>query len=452
MLSNQTLATVRRLGRHGLQQWVEARSRAAIQHQLPGLEDGQLRIEESGQPRRSWGIAQASEQAVVRVHDGRFWLELLLGGSVGVGRAYAEGLWSSPDLAAVTRLFAKHQHVWGRLRQSRSPLRQTFWRLAHTLRRNSVAGSRRNIAMHYDLGNAFFALMLDPTMSYSSAVFPSASSSLQEASVHKAELICRQLDLRPGEHLLEIGSGWGYLAIHAAKRFGCRVSTATVSEAQYRFVQQRIADEGLSDRIDVRLQDYRALRGSYDKLVSIEMIEAVGHHYFGSFFVHCDRLLKPGGRMVLQSITVPDNQYERARKSVDFIKAFIFPGCCIPSVDVLQRSMEPTSLRLLGMNDIGRHYGRTLEQWRQNLRLRWQEAKALGFSETHLRLWEFYLAYTQGGFDAGCLGDAQLTLLKQGSDGAAADSCGRGIAMPAAESSDDRAYSSDKHPADHHAR
>jgi cyclopropane-fatty-acyl-phospholipid synthase len=293
---------------------------------------------------------------------------------------------------------------WSRLAE---PVR----RLLHAAARNTRAGSRRNIAAHYDIGNDFFELFLDPTMMYSCAVFERADMSLEQAQVAKLDRLCLKLDLQPGDHLLEIGTGWGALALHAARHYGCRVTTTTISREQHALARRRIDEAGLAERITLRLDDYRDLDGRYDKLVSVEMIEAIGHQYFDTFFRRCSELLMPGGTMVLQAITIDDRQYESARDSVDFIKRHIFPGCCIPSVTALAQSMARAStLRIVDLEDIGPHYATTLAAWRRNLFANAERVRAGGYPEALLRMWHFYLSYCEGGFTERALGDVQLVL------------------------------------------
>jgi cyclopropane-fatty-acyl-phospholipid synthase len=294
-----------------------------------------------------------------------------------------------------------------------SRLSAPLLKFAHWLNRNDKDGSRRNISAHYDLGNRFFELFLDETMAYSCGIFQHAESTLWDASIAKFDAACSKLDLRPGQHLLEIGTGWGGLAIHAASRYGCRVTTTTISQEQYDMARERVARAGLQDRVTVIKEDYRDLSGQYDALVSIEMIEAVGHHYLDAYFRRCSALLKPAGAMLLQSITIRDQFYEHARRSVDFIKRFIFPGCCIPSVKSITDSLtRATDLKLFHMEDIGPHYSRTLKLWRERFMARQTEVRALGYPESFLRMWEYYLCYCEGGFEERQLGDVQMLLTK----------------------------------------
>jgi cyclopropane-fatty-acyl-phospholipid synthase len=352
-------------------------------------------------------------QAVVEVHDERFFRAVALRGSVGAGEAYAQGWWTSPDPVAVVRLFVRNRAALAAVEGGLARLSRPLLALGHALRRNTRDGSRANIAAHYDLSNEFFALFLDETMTYSCGLFARPETSLREASLAKIERLCDRLELGAGDHLLEIGTGWGAFAIHAARRHGCRVTTTTISRKQHELACQRVRAAGLEDRIEVRLQDYRDLTGTYDKLVSVEMIEAVGHAYYPAFFRRCAELLRPEGRMALQAITIADQLYDAARRSVDFIQAHVFPGSCIPSVTaLLTAATHASDLRLAHLEDIGPHYVPTLDAWRANLRLRWNEARAMGLSEDTLRGWEFYFAYCEGGYAEGQLGDVHLVFTR----------------------------------------
>jgi cyclopropane-fatty-acyl-phospholipid synthase len=348
-------------------------------------------------------------QALVEVHDERFFRAVALRGSVGAGEAYAKSWWTSPDPVAVVRLFVRNRAALAALDGGLARISRPFLALAHALRRNTRGGSRANIAAHYDLSNEFFALFLDETMTYSCGFFPYPGASLREASLAKIERLCDRLELTERDHLLEIGSGWGAFALHAARRHGCRVTTTTISRRQHELARARVAEAGLADRVEVLLQDYRDLGGTYDKLVSVEMIEAVGHAYYPTFFRRCAELLRPDGRMALQAITIADELYHGASRSVDFIQAHIFPGSCIPSVTaLLSAAARASDLRLERLEEIGPHYVATLAAWRRNLRLRWSAARALGFSEEFLRAWEFYFAYCEGGYAEGQLGDVHM--------------------------------------------
>jgi cyclopropane-fatty-acyl-phospholipid synthase len=288
-------------------------------------------------------------------------------------------------------------------------------KLFHWAHRNSRNGSARNIAAHYDLGNPLYQLMLDETMAYSCALFPRADSTLAEGSTAKFDAVCRKLDLKPTDHVLEIGTGWGGFAIHAVQKYGCRITTTTISAAQRDFAVERIAALKLQDRITVLLQDYRDLDGEYDKVVSIEMVEAVGAPFLDGYFKHCSRLLKPDGAMLLQAITIQDQFYEQALKSVDFIQRYVFPGSFIPSVQALSKSLaKATDLKVFHLEDIGPHYARTLRLWRERFFQNLAAVRELGYSESFVRLWEYYLCYCEGGFTERQLGTVQMLLTKPG--------------------------------------
>ena len=387
-----------------------------LRAQLGQLEHGEITLVDD-ERRDTFGRVseRCALRATLHVGDARFYAETAFGGSVGAGESYMAGDWWCDDLTALVRIFLHNRRViegvdggWSRLT---GPLRK----LLHVAARNTRDGSRRNISAHYDVGNDFFALFLDPTMMYSSAVFERPDMTLEQASVAKLDRICRRLALHPGDRVLEIGTGWGGFALHAASRYGCHVTTTTISREQHAMARERIDAAGLGDHVELLRQDYRDLRGSYDKLVSIEMIEAVGHQYYDTYFRCCSDLLKAGGLMLLQAITIADQQYEAARDSVDFIKRHIFPGCCIPSIAAIGASVARASeLRVVGLEDIGPHYATTLAHWRANLRRNADRAGAQGHGDAFLRMWEFYFSYCEGGFAEGALGDAQIVLVKSG--------------------------------------
>jgi cyclopropane-fatty-acyl-phospholipid synthase len=352
-------------------------------------------------------------QAEIVVHNRAAYSKVLIGGTIGSGEAYIDGDWSSPDLTAVTRLFSANMAAMESLEAKQHWYTKLALHIAHAMNRNTYEGSRRNISAHYDLGNDFFRLFLDPTMMYSSALFESADTTLEDAAVAKLDEICHQLELQPGDHLLEIGTGWGGMAIHAATRYGCRVTTTTISHEQYQHARARVAELGLEERVTVLCEDYRALTGSFDKLVSIEMIEAVGHDFYRSYFDCCSRLLKPTGRMVIQAITIADQRYEQARRTVDYIKRYIFPGGCLPSVAVIaQHLAEDTDMQLVHLRDITPDYALTLAHWRRRFMDRLDEVRAQGFDERFIRMWEFYLSYCEGGFHERIISTVQVAFAK----------------------------------------
>jgi cyclopropane-fatty-acyl-phospholipid synthase len=349
----------------------------------------------------------------VRVTDLSAWLEIAAGGTIGAAEAYMRGHLLVNDLPGLIRLFLRNQAVMDSMDGGMARLGRPLLKAAHWYHRNTRTGSRRNIQAHYDLGNELFELFLDPTMMYSSAVFPREDASLEEASLHKLDLICRRLDLKPTDHLLEIGTGWGGLAIHAASRYGCRVTTTTISRNQFEYATARIRQAGLADRITVISEDYRDLKGQFDKLVSVEMIEAVGHRFLDAYFRVCSERLKPAGRMLLQAIVIADRRYEHARRSVDFIQKYIFPGGALPSLGAILASVgRVTDLQLSGMQDIGADYARTLQLWRERFLERLTEVRCLGFPEEFIRRWEWYLAYCEGGFRERAISDVHLVFDK----------------------------------------
>ena len=382
-------------------------------HDLLGaLAQGRLHLQDAF-GYRAFGAAGSGPEVAVRIHDPSAYLDIATGGSIGAAEAYMAGKWTVSDLPGVVRLLLLNRHVLDRLDSGLARLGGLALKVAHWCHQNTRAGSRRNIHAHYDLGNELFELFLDPTMMYSSAVFPRPDATLEEASLHKIDLICRKLELQADDHLLEIGTGWGGLAVHAARNFGCRVTTTTISRNQHEFAVARAREAGLSDRITVLSEDYRDLRGTFDKLVSIEMIEAVGLRFLDTYFRACSERLKPAGRMLLQSITIADHHYEQARRSVDFIQKYIFPGGALPSAAAILSSISRvTDLRMTGLQDIGLDYARTLQLWRERFLRRAQDVRRLGYPDEFSRMWEWYLAYCEGGFRERAISAAQLVFDK----------------------------------------
>jgi cyclopropane-fatty-acyl-phospholipid synthase len=389
-------------------------ARHAVLARLATMREGLLRVHDAGVT-REFGTANDGLQATLEVLDPACYAEIGFGGSVGAGESYMLGHWRTPDLTTLVRLMLRNRHALDTMETGLARFSAPLRRIAHWLHYNTRAGSRRNIAAHYDLGNDFFRLMLDETMMYSCALFARPDMTLADAQHAKLETICRKLALGPGDHLLEIGTGWGGLALHAAGRYGCRVTTTTISPSQFELATERVRAAGLADRVTVLLEDYRDLTGSYDKLVSIEMIEAVGHQYYGDFFRRCAACLPRGGRMLLQSITIADRHYARARDEVDFIKRYIFPGCCIPAVNALAQAMATSSdLRIVHLEDIGPHYATTLARWHENFRTNLDRVRELGYPESFIRMWEFYLSYCEAGFAERVLGDVQMVITREG--------------------------------------
>jgi cyclopropane-fatty-acyl-phospholipid synthase len=385
-------------------------ARRLVFARLEALAHGSLLLREGAATHR---FGSGAPELELQVRDPAFYSELAFGGSVGAGESYMLGHWAAPDLAGVMRLLLRNREALDAMDRGLARLAAPLRVAAHWLHRNTRAGSRRNISAHYDIGNDFYKLFLDDTMMYSCALFEREGMTLAEAQAAKLDAICRKLDLGPRDHVLEIGTGWGGFALHAAARYGCRVTTTTISPSQHAYAGERIRAAGLEGRVTLLLQDYRDLAGTYDKLVSIEMIEAVGHQYYGEFFRRCEALLAPGGRMLLQAITIADRHYERARGEVDFIKRYIFPGCCIPSVTALAQAMTASgTLRIENLEDIGPHYASTLRMWRENFLAHSGRLHVIGVPPSFLRMWEFYLAYCEAGFAERALGDVQMRLEK----------------------------------------
>lgn len=386
--------------------------RRAVLRQLENLRHGLLLIQE-GSDTLHFGTPQSELRAEIRVSDPAVWGLVAGNGSIGAGEAYIHGYWSTPDLTAVIRIFVANLDVLDAMEGGLARLGRPLIQGLHWLNRNTRQGSRRNIAAHYDLGNDLFEQFLDPTMMYSAAMFRREDDSLEQAQLNKLERICQKLALQPSDHLLEIGTGWGSMALYAATHYGCRVTTTTLSREQYAYTERRIRELGLEGRVTLLLEDYRDLEGQYDKLVSIEMIEAVGHRYLPTYFEQCARLLKPEGLMLLQAITIRDQRYEQACRSVDFIQRYIFPGGALPSMQkMLDVVTRHTDFNLHHMEDFGLHYARTLRLWHENLRQARQRLEQLGYDDYFYRLWEFYLCYCEGGFLERTIGTAQLLLAK----------------------------------------
>lgn len=353
--------------------------------------------------------------ATVTVHDPVLWSDVLGRGLLGAGEAYMAGAWSADDLPTVIRIFLRNRKLMSALDGGLARLTRPLLKGVHRLQRNSRTACKRFIAAHYDLGDEFFKLWLDPSMTYSAAAYERADSTLEEAQFEKYDRLCRKLGLAPGMRVLEIGTGWGAFAEHMAKHYGCHVTTTTISNHQYEYARARIARAGLGRQVDVRAEDYRDLKGTYDRVVSIEMVEAIGHRWLKRFARVIDERLAPDGMLGLQAITIDDRNYDRARKHVDFIKRYIFPGSFIPSVQVLNNAfMAQTDMRLLHLEDIGPDYARTLAAWRERFLARRDEVKALGFDDGFVRMWDYYFAYCEGGFEERFLGDVQMVFAKPG--------------------------------------
>jgi cyclopropane-fatty-acyl-phospholipid synthase len=351
----------------------------------------------------------------IDVDDPAFYRAVAGNGSVGAGEAFMDGLWRCDDLVALVRLLVRNRDLLDGMETGLARLGGWAMRVWNHRRRNTRSGSQRNIAAHYDLGNEFFSLFLSPDMMYSSAIWAGEDDTLEAASTRKLDRICHKLDLKPGDRVIEIGTGWGGFAAHAAAHYGCHVTTTTISREQHALAAQRVAEAGLSDRVELLLKDYRDLQGQYDKLVSIEMIEAIGAQYLTTYFAKLGALLKPEGLGLIQAITIEDHRYQQALDSVDFIKRHVFPGSFIPSIAaMLEAKSRACDLALIQLEDFGLGYARTLEAWRKRLLAALPQVRAQGYDERFIRLWEFYLAYCEGGFRERSIGVAQLLLAKPG--------------------------------------
>ncbi|HTG75861.1 MAG TPA: cyclopropane-fatty-acyl-phospholipid synthase family protein [Steroidobacteraceae bacterium] len=394
--------------------WLQRLGRRLFLGKLAGLTHGEVTVIE-GADRRRFGKRSADFDlhATIEILHPQTHADVAFGGSTGAGEAYMRGHWRSDDLTSLVRIFIRNRPVLNAIESGSSIATAPLRRILHALNRNSPEGSRRNIAAHYDLGNDLFALFLGRTMAYSCGIFEREDSTLDEAQLAKFERICRKLELKPDDHLVEIGAGWGGLAIHAAQKYGCRVTTTTISKEQHHWVAEKIRAAGLSDRITLLMDDYRDLRGQFDKMVSVEMIEAVGRHYLDAYIAQCSRLLKPNGAMLLQAITIRDQLYESAARGMDFIQRFIFPGSFLPSVSVIADSVRRvTDMKVFHMEDIGPHYATTLKTWRENFFARLPDVRRLGYPDAFVRMWDFYLSYCEGGCRERQMGDLQLLLTK----------------------------------------
>ena len=353
--------------------------------------------------------------ARIEVLDMSFYRQVALGGSIGAAESYMDQYWQANDLCRVIQIFVRNRDLLNSMESGLAILANQLLKVWHFSNRNSQQGSRKNIAAHYDLGNELFALFLDQHSMYSSATFYHPDLSLEDASTAKLERICQKLHLQPDDHILEIGTGWGGFAIYAAKNYGCHITTTTISKEQYQAAQQRVIDAGVADRVTILMEDYRDLQGRYDKLVSIEMIEAVGHHYLDTYLKQCAALLKPNGLALIQAITIEDSYYYQALKSVDFIKRYIFPGSFIPCVSAIVASAaRSTDLRLINLEDQGESYALTLNHWRKRFLAALDQVRAQGYNEEFIRMWEFYLCYCEGGFKEKSISNVQLLLAKPG--------------------------------------
>lgn len=378
--------------------WINGKYRQGIFELLGKLTDAQLTIVESGE-RIKLGNLSSELSAELHINDLSVYSDFVSGGSLAAAQAYIDNKWDTPDLTKLIRVFARSQQLVDELESKSSLWEKCQKKLVSLGNRNTQAGSKRNILAHYDLGNDLYSRFLDEKMMYSCAYYSDEKTSLSQAQSTKLALICDKLDLKESDHLVEIGTGWGGLAIFAALNYGCKVTTTTISDAQYNYTKEQIEIRGLSEQITLLKRDYRELEGNYDKLVSIEMIEAVGHEFMAQFFSTCSSLLKPEGKMLVQAITIADQRYDAYRKSVDFINKYIFPGGCLPSMAVMsQHIANSTDMMIDNVEDIGLHYARTLFDWRKKFDENWQEISSFGYDGTFKRLWHYYLCYCEGAF------------------------------------------------------
>ncbi len=379
---------------------------------LKGINNGELTIID-GAKKHTFGSAGSAFKAELEVYSQEFYVFLGSGGTNGAAEAYTAGYWSSKNLVTLIQLIIKNKNTLLGLESGLARLTNPITKLIHKQRQNTLQGSKNNILAHYDLSNDFYKLWLDPTMTYSSGIFSRKESSMQDASVEKIDRICRKLNLSSKDNVLEIGTGWGSFAVHAAKNYGCKVTTTTISDNQFQYASELISNEGLNDKITLLSKDYRELEGVFDKVVSIEMIEAVGAEYVPGFFEKASSLLKKNGLMALQGITYNDPNFDAYKNSVDFIRKYIFPGSCLVAMpQILNAIKEKTDMVMIDSEDITQHYAKTLEIWREDFQKALPQVKELGFSESFTRIWSFYLVYCEAGFLENLIGDFQLVFAK----------------------------------------
>jgi len=392
-----------------LDKWAKSAFIGVLNH----LPDGYLTLTENGVLVGQFGNADSTMHAEVNILNSKAYRQLLLGGSVAAGETYMDKLWDTPNLTHVIQIFARNLPVLDKWEKRFKWMIMPVNKVQHFLRRNSVSQARKNIQAHYDLGNDLYTEFLCPNMMYSSAIYPHEHASLSEAQEHKLKQICDKLQLSPTDHLLEIGTGWGGLAVFAAKHYGCKVTTTTISDEQYAWAEDWVAREGLADRITLLKRDYRLLEGQYDKVVSIEMIEAVGKRFLRNFFEKCSSLLKPNGLMLLQAITIDDRRYDSYANSVDFIQKYIFPGGFLPSQYVINQHIKKyTDFSIRDLHDIGLDYAQTLKHWHEAFLANLDSLQQKGYDERFVRMWEYYLNYCEGGFRERTISTVQLLLGK----------------------------------------
>ncbi len=363
----------------------------------------------------SFGEKKSEFKASLVVHSQEFYILIGSGGAMGLAEAYMLGYWSSEDVLSLMRIVIKNRNVLLSLNKGFSKLFSPINKIIHCTKQNTIRGSKKNIIAHYDLSNDFYKLWLDPSMTYSCAFFKNNDTSLEEASIEKIDRICRKLNLSEKDSVLEIGTGWGSFAIYAAKKYGCSITTTTISDNQYKYAKSLIEKEGLGDKIELVNKDYRELNGQYDKVVSIEMIEAIGYQYVEMFFSKLSSLLKTNGLIGLQGITYNDQNFDTFKDSVDFIKKYIFPGSCLISIaQIINVLKSKTDLAMIDMEDITRHYPVTLKKWRENFMSVVPEVKKMGYSQSFINMWEYYFLYCEAGFLERNIGDFQLVFAKSG--------------------------------------
>ena len=392
---------------------IDKLARRAVLGKFQNIRHGRIQIIDQG---RIYQFGQADHyqlKATITVRNPSFYSSVAFAGSVGAGEAYFQGDWDCDNLTALVRLLLVNREVLDQMDGGLGKLMLPVNRMLHWINRNTRKGSRRNIAAHYDLGNDLFEVMLDDSMMYSSAIYDEHNTRLEQAALNKLDRICKKLELTEHDHLLEIGSGWGGFAMYAAQHYGCRVTTTTISEQQYNLANQRIRQAGLQEKITLLKQDYRDLQGQYDKMVSIEMIEAIGQENLDTYFRQCSRLLKEDGMFLLQAITIADQRYQQALREVDYIQKYIFPGGSLPSVTAMANAITRSSnMRITHLEDIGPHYAKTLRHWRERFFQHESHIRELGYNDRFIRLWEFYLCYCEGGFEERAIGTVQLLLSK----------------------------------------
>ena len=396
-----------------IREYINKFSKKIVHRSLKDISKGTLLIIDDGD-KYKFGVDDIINAEII-VNNPAFYTEILLGGSIGASEAYINKLWVSKDVTKVIQLMACNQSTMDSMEGPFKYIAAPFLRILHALNRNTLYGSKKNIAHHYDLSNKFFSLFLDSSMMYSSAIYPKKTSSIEDAAEYKLDVICKKLDLKKSHRVIEIGSGWGGFAIHAAKNYGCHVTTTTISREQYKYILKKIKHFKLEKNIKVIFKDYRELTGNYDKLVSIEMIEAVGYKFYDSYFKKVSELLNQNGDALIQAITIRDQRYKQAIRSVDFIQKYIFPGSCIPSINAMQNAITGSGDMVINdVRDIGHHYAKTLADWRNKFTLNKKDIISLGFDEEFIRMWELYFSYCEGGFLEKSISSLHLHITKPG--------------------------------------